>query len=123
MRTMTDRARALAFVLSEDGAGLSRDEVTIAAGSGILEPGTVLGIVTASKKHTAHKSGANTGEETAVAVLAYRTDASTEDARAVVISRVAQVKKPMLVFHASVNDAAKVAAALAQLAGKDIIAR
>lgn len=123
MRTMTDRPRDLAFVLSEDGAGLSRDEVTIAAGSGVLEAGTVLGVVTASKKHTAHKSGVNTGEETAAAVLAYRTDATTADARAVVISRIAQVKKPMLVFDASVNDATKVATALAQLASKDIIAR
>lgn len=123
MRTMTDRPRDLAFVLSEDGAGLSRDEVTIAAGSGVLEAGTVLGVVTASKKHTAHKSGTNTGEETAVAVLAYRTDATTADARAVVISRIAQVKKPMLVFDASVNDATKIATALGQLASKTIIAR
>lgn len=123
MRTMTDRPRNLAFVLSEDGAGLSRDEVTIAAGSGVLEAGTVLGIVTASKKHTTHKAGANTGEETATAILAYRTDASDEDARAVVISRVAQVKRPMLIFHSSVDTAAEIASALAQLAKNDIIAR
>lgn len=63
------------------------------------------------------------GSEIAKAVLAYGVDATSVDVEAVVIRRLAAVKKPMLVFDASVDDATKIATKLGQLAAQNIIAR
>lgn len=90
--------RALGFVLSEAEFDRSRDEITIASGEGVLEPGTVLGKITASGKFKASVDASEDGSETAAAVLAYRVDATSADAQAVAIVRAAQVKKPELVY-------------------------
>ncbi|TIL81576.1 MAG: head decoration protein [Mesorhizobium sp.] len=120
--------RALAFILSEqEGVGeISREVVTILSGAGVLDPGTVLGQVTASKKYIPSPNAqvvGREGAETASAILAYGVDATSADVEAVVIKRIAAVKKPMLIYDASVNDDTKKAAKLAQLAAVDIIAR
>ncbi|MEP1881769.1 MAG: head decoration protein, partial [Roseibium sp.] len=47
------------------------------------------------------------GAETATAVLAYGVDATSADADAVILSSDAEVKSPMLIYHVSVDDAAK----------------
>jgi len=122
----TEGPRALAFVLSEGNGSISRDTVTILSGSGVLDPGTVLGMVTASKKYTSSPNAevvGKEGAETARAVLAYGVDATAADVDAVVIARHAEVKIPMLIFDASVNDNTKKAAKRAQLAAADIISR
>jgi hypothetical protein len=124
--TKTQGPRALAFVLSEGNGMISREVVTIASGAGVLDPGTVLGQITASKKYIASPAAevvGKEGAETGSAVLAYGVDAGSADVEAVVIKRQAEVKTPMLVFDASVNDATKKAAKLAQLAAANIIAR
>jgi hypothetical protein len=124
--TKIEGARNLAFVLSEGNGKISRDVVTIKAGAGKLEPGTVLGEITADEKYVASPAAqveGSEGAETAKAILAYKVDATDEDVEAVVIARHAEVKEPMLVFDASVNDANKTAAKLAQLAAVSIIAR
>lgn len=122
----TEGPRNLAFVLSEGNGKISRDVVTIASGAGKLEPGTLLGVITASKKYTfspnAEVSGIE-GAEVAKAILAYGVDATSADVEAVVISRQAEVKDPMLIFHSSVDNANKRAAKLGQLAAVSIIAR
>lgn len=63
------------------------------------------------------------GAEAAKAILAYGVDATSADVKAVVIRRLAAVTKPLLVFDASVDDAAKIATKLGQLAAHNIIAR
>jgi hypothetical protein len=86
----------------------------------------VLGEITADEKYVASPAAqveGSEGAETAKAILAYKVDATDEDVEAVVIARHAEVKEPMLVFDASVNDANKTAAKLAQLAAVSIIAR
>lgn len=126
METFTENARPLAFLLSEANGLLSRDTVTIAAGAGKLEAGTVLGQVTASKKHVASPNAEVVdieGAEDAVAVLAYPVDATDADVEAVVVNTDAEVKEPMLIFHASVNDATKRNAKLTQLRSVGIKAR
>lgn len=126
METFTESARPLAFLLSEANGLLSRDTVTIASGAGKLEAGTALGQVTASKKYVAspHTEVAGIeGAETAVAVLAYPVDATAADVEAVVVNKDAEAKAPMLVFHASVNDATKRNAKLTQLRSVGIKAR
>lgn len=118
--------RALAFLLSEGNGQISREVVTIASGAGVLEPGTLLGQITASKKYSGSPNAlvvGKEGAETATAVLAYGVDATSADVEAVIIKRVAEVKTPMLVFDASVNDSTKRAAKLTQLAAATIIAR
>ncbi len=126
METKTEGPRSLAFVLSEGNGQISREVVTILSGSGVLEAGTVLGQVTASKKYTTAPNAevvGKEGAETARAVLAYKVDAALADAEAVVVARHAEVKEPMLIFDASVNDSTKRAAKLTQLAAATIIAR
>lgn len=126
MDTKTEGARDLAFVLSEGNGKISREVVTIKSGAGKLAPGTVLGAITADGKYVISADAVvvgSEGAETAVAVLAYGVDATSADVEAVVIRRFAEVKKPMLVFDASVNDATKTATKLGQLAAQNIIAR
>lgn len=118
--------RALAFVLSEGNGLISRDVVTIASGAGKLDPGTVLGQITANKKFVASPNASvegSEGAETAKAILAYGVDATDTDVEAVVVSRHAEVKDPMLVFHASVDNDTKRGTKLSQLATATIIAR
>lgn len=126
LETKTQGPRALAFVLSEGNGMISREIVTIASGAGKLDPGTVLGQVTASKKFVASPAAevvGKEGAETATAILAYGVNATSADVEAVIIKRHAELKEPMLVFDASVSDANKKAAKLAQLATATIIAR
>ncbi|MCF1744219.1 head decoration protein [Paradevosia shaoguanensis] len=118
--------RDLDFVLSEASGTRSYETVTIKAGAGKLKPGTVLGKITTGGKYIPSPDAevvGSEGAETAVAVLGYGTDATTDDTLAVVMKRDGEVKKPMLVFAASVNTDNKVAAKLAQLAAANIHAR
>lgn len=126
MDTKTESARDLAFVLSEGNGNISREVVIVAAGAGILKPGTVLGRITAGGKYwpsTNAEVEDYEGAETARAILAYGVDATDGDVTAVVIARLAEVKKPMLVFDASVDNGTKVTAKHTQLAAATIIAR
>ncbi|KPB01366.1 head decoration protein [Ahrensia marina] len=100
MSTMTERARDLEVVLSEANGYRSRDTITIAAGAGDLDAGTVLGQVSSSKEYVPADPDAVDGSEVAAAVLLYRTDASVNSAKAVALVRDAEVKKPVLIFGA-----------------------
>lgn len=127
MTFLTEKARSLAFVLSEADRTLSRDVVTIVSGAGILEAGTVLGKITATGKYTAAPAASTAGiegAETALAILAYGVDATAADVTGVVIvANHAEVKDPMLIFHSTVNDATKRNAKLTQLRAVGIKAR
>lgn len=118
--------RALAFLLSEASGKRSLDTLTIASGEGVLEPGTVLGEVTASGKYAASPNavvGGKEGAETASAILCYRVDATDADVEAVLITSDAEVKSPMLLFEATVDDTPKQLAKLEQLRAVGIKAR
>jgi len=122
----TESTRDLAFLLTEANGYLSRDTVTILAGSGKVKAGTVLGKITASGKFTpspAAQVAGKEGAETANAVLGYEVDATSEDVPAVIIANDAEVKRPMLIFDASVDDATKQTAKLSQLRAVNIKAR
>ncbi|MEJ8474462.1 head decoration protein [Roseibium algae] len=118
--------RALAFLLSEASGKRSLDTTTIASGEGVLEPGTVLGKVTGSEKYVASPNAevaGKEGAETASAILCYRVDATNADVEAVLVTADAEVKSPMLVFAASVNDTDKQQTKLKQLRAVGIKAR
>lgn len=117
---------ALAFLLSEASGKRSLDTLTIVSGEGVLEPGTVLGKVTASGKYAASPNaavGGKEGAEAASAILCYRVDATDADVEAVLVTSDAEVKSPMLLFEASVDDTPKELAKLEQLRAVGIKAR
>ncbi len=118
LETKTMGPRNLGFVLSEASGNRSYENATVVAGSGILKPGTVLGMVTASKKYTASPNAevvGKEGAETAVAILTYGVDATDADVDVAIFRRDGEVKKDFMVYDASVDDDAKVAAKIAQL--------
>lgn len=127
METKTLGPRRLGFVLSEGNRNISYGTVTIASGAGALEAGTVLGKITAGEKFTASPNAETVGiegAETATCVLADKVDATDADVVDVlVLERLAEVKKDMLVFHASVDDTTKIAVKHSQLAASNILAR
>ncbi|NTI27660.1 head decoration protein [Rhizobium rhizogenes] len=124
MQTFTEHPRQLAFLLTEAEGTLSRDVVTVLSGAGVLEAGTVLAKVTASGKYVKSVDTASDGSQTAIAVLARRVDATSADvADALIVANDAEVKDDMLIFDASVSDAAKRNTKLTQLRAVNIKAR
>lgn len=126
MNTATMGPRNLSFVLHEGNGKISYEVVTIAAGSGRVSPGTVLGAITANSKYVPSPAAVVAGQEgadTASAILAYGVDATDTDVEAVVLVRTAEVKRPMLLFHDTVNSPELQAEKIAQLATAYIIAR
>jgi hypothetical protein len=123
MTILTENPHAGAFLLSLDDTGnLSRDNVVIASGQGVLLPGTVLGKVTASGKYVLRDAAANDGSQTAAAILFDKTDATSADAKAVAVTRRAEVRISGLIWKSTDNAAAQ-AAGLASLAAAMIIGR
>lgn len=126
MDMKTEQARNLAFILTEANGNRSRDTVTIVSGEGKLEPGTVLGMVTISEKYVVSPNASVVGKEgaeDATAILAYGVDATSADVKAVVVSGDAEVKSPMLIYDASVDDAVKQTAKQTQLRSVGIKSR
>jgi hypothetical protein len=121
MPTLTEGPHAGGFLVWEALRDYCREVVTIAAGT--LEPGTVLGKITASGKYAAHDPAAADGSETAVAVLWDKVDASTGDAPAVALVRgPAIVNRHDLVFAGTPSEA-EIAAAHADLLAVGIVVR
>ncbi len=118
MENATMQTRNLAFLLSEAAGRRSRSIVTIASGSGKLVAGTVLGKVTATGEYVPAPDAVVVGKEgaeTAVAILAYGVDATSQAVEVTAIDRDAEAKLPMLSFDASVNDQIKTDAKVTQL--------
>ncbi len=67
MTTLVEGTHPGGFLVWECSSDYTRETITVAAGT--LEPGTVLGKITASGKYGAHDPAAIDGTETAVAVL------------------------------------------------------
>lgn len=117
------------FLICEANGQRSRDNIIIASGSGIIAPGSVLGMFTsgpnAGKYSLALNVAAdpNVGNQVAVAVALYGCDATSGDVGISAITRDAEVNGKTLTFHATVNDAAKRATKATQLASAGIIVR
>jgi hypothetical protein len=122
MVAKTDHLGAAAFIKYEQGGDLSRETLTIASGSGKLFAGTVLGQITVGGKYKPYDNNNSDGSETAKAILVYDVDATSADAAAVCIVRLAEVWKSRLVWAATVLDAEK-APAYTELATSMVIAR
>ena len=125
MPVLTEGPHAGGFLVWEAFRDYCRETVTITAGTPNpkLEPGTVLGKVTATAKFAAHNPAATDGTETAVAVLWDKADASAGDAPAVALVRgPAIVNRHDLVFAGSPSEA-EITAAHADLLEAGIVVR
>ena len=101
------------WLKSEEPNYASRSTGILAGGQGKLKSGTVLAKVGA-KFVVAAAAGAD-GSQTAVAILAFAADATSADVPIVVVDERATVSHNGLTWGPSINDAAKRAAAIAQL--------
>lgn len=121
MTTLVEGTHPGGFLVWEAFRDYTRETITVA--SGTLEPGTVLGKITASGKYAAHDPAAVDGTETAVAVLWAKADASAGDVPAVAIVRgPAIVNRHDLVFAGTPGEG-EIAAAHAALLAAGILVR
>ncbi len=129
MTVLTEGRHPGEFLLSEANGQRSRGQVTIAAGSGVIAAGAVLGRYTSGvhvgKYCLAPDAAADpdVGNQTAVAVALYGCDATAADRMIAVIQRDAEINGHILSYASSVDDAAKTAAKIAELATVGIIVR
>lgn len=89
---VTETIRSGEFLLSEGNGHISREEITVASGAGVLEAGQVLGQITASGKYIAYTPAATDGSEVAAGILYGRVDTTDADAKGVAVVRMAEVK-------------------------------
>ena len=121
MTTLIEGRHPGGFLVWEAFRDYTRETVTIAAGT--LEPGTVLGRITASGKYAAHDPAAVDGTETAVAVLWGKADASAGDASAVAVVRgPAVVNRHDLLFAGTLSEG-EIAAAHTALLAEGVLVR
>lgn len=121
MTVLTEGKRAADFIVSEANGARSRDVITIAQ-SAALQPGTVLGKITATAKYVALDPAANTGAETAAGILYAAADATGADVRQTAILRDAEVNGAELAWPDGITAGQKTAA-VADLAALGIIIR
>lgn len=128
---LTEGKRPGSFIMAEQaGAGaMSRETITIkggVGGAGIVEPGTVLGKITASGKYIPSPAAevvGSEGAEVAVAINIYGVDATDADVKVAAIVRLATVNGNELTYDASRNLDAEKLAARVDLAAENIIVR
>jgi Bacteriophage lambda head decoration protein D len=123
MTVLTQNLRQTAhYIVSEAHGYRSRDTGVIASGSGVVQPGAVLGKVTATGKYEPLAPGASDGTQTPAAILYEGCDATSQDVRRTLTVRDTEVQADVLVWAAGVTDLQKTAA-LAALAALGIVAR
>lgn len=93
---LTEKTRAGEFLISEMPGTISRDTVVIPAGAAI-EPGTLLGVVTASTKSVAYSNAASDGSQTVKSILYRGVPESTGDREGVVVNFGAEVAAAALI--------------------------
>jgi len=123
MPTLTEGRHAGGFLVWETFRDYCREIVTIATGTPPLEPGTVLGKITASGKYAAHNPAAADGTEAAVGVLWDKADASGGDASAVALVRGPAIVNRHDIVFAGTPSEAEITAAHADLLAVGIVVR
>lgn len=105
----TETARTGEFILSEANGARSRENITVAAGHD-MQPGTVLGIVSASGEYAPFDPSASDGTETAAGILHSYADSRDGAVKAVAVVRDAEVNQHLLIWPDDVTDAQRAAA-------------
>lgn len=123
MTVFTMGPRAAAFIASEANGTRSRDPILIAQGTGTVQPGTVLGRITASGQYVPLNLSASDGSEVAAGVL---FDAVARNASAAVrgvgVVRDAELDGFELIWPTGITDPQK-ATAIAQLELRGLVVR
>lgn len=114
MGTLTEGKTPGDWLMFEETNRYSRSTKTIGSGAD-LEPGTVLGEVTATKKLMACNPTASDGREIASAVLLNPAKAATADVKAVVVDDHAEVRRFGLTFGDGFTTSVQRDAAMEQL--------
>ena len=121
MPTLTETRHAGGFLVWEALRDYCRSTVILASGN--LQPGTILGKITASGKYAAHDPAASNGTQTAAAILWDSVDARGGDTNAVVLIRgPAIVNRHEIVWPDGATEA-QITAATTALAALGIILR
>ncbi len=95
-------------IVKDEGENrFSRDDDTLASGSGVVVIGTVLGKVTSSGKFTPLTPGASNGSQNAAAIILETADATSEDKTVVNLKRRAQVVLQALIWPDGITDTQK----------------
>ena len=123
MTMLTEGKPAGGFLVWEVLRDYTRETVTIASGAGKLEPGTVLGKITAGGKYTTLAPAATNGSQNAAGILWDTVDASTSDAPGVIMLRgPAIVNRHEIIWPEGATEA-QITAATSALATIGIILR
>ena len=125
MTILTEGRHAGGFLVWEAFRDFTREVITIATGGTypVLEPGTVLGKITATGKYAAHDPAAVDGTETAVAVLWGPADATLADATVVALARGPAVVNGKDLVFAGTPTALEITAAHTALATLGVLTR
>lgn len=121
--SLTEARRTGGFIVTESPGTISRDTVTVTVpASTTLQPGAVLGKITASGKYVPFDDTASDGRETAAGILYEKqvNDAlSAADVTAAIVNFGAEVREDDLVWESGADSAA----GLVDLAARYIKAR
>jgi len=121
MPTLTETPHAGGFLVWETLRDYCRSTVVLASGN--LQPGTILGKITASGKYAAHDPAASNGTQTAAAILWDSVDASGGDTNAVVLTRGPAIVNQYEITIPGTPTAPQIAAANAALLTLGILVR
>lgn len=117
MTVKTETPHAGAFLVSEPDTNISRKAGTLASGN--CQAGTVLGQLTSGGNYVPLLPGADTGAQTAAAILFAPVDATGGAKPCLVVHRLAAVNRAELVWPAGISPE-NAAAAIAALEAKNI---
>ena len=106
----TEGTRAGGYIADEVSPNLSRKQIVIASGAGVLLPGALLGEGSTSGKYKAFDPSADDGSDVAVGVLYDHVDATAADVDAVMSAALTAVNAAEIVWPAGTTDAQKLAA-------------
>ncbi|MEP3245109.1 MAG: head decoration protein [Sneathiella sp.] len=122
MAELVEGPRTGGFIVSEGNGAISREQVTLASGNGVLQPGTVLGKVTATSEFVPLDSVASDGSEVAAAILYAKKNTADEAQQATVVKTLAEVNGSLLIWPDGISDPQTIQA-LAELEAVFIITR
>lgn len=123
--TWVEPTHDLEHLISEDDlseARRCREEVIFASGNGTIEPGTIVGKITADGKYAPLDPGASDGSEAASGVIAGRAITTDADARGTITARDSVVNAFKVTWPDGITDPQK-DAAIAELAALGIMVR
>ncbi|WP_299377286.1 head decoration protein [uncultured Kiloniella sp.] len=110
------------FLISEGNGRISRDEIVVKDQTAVLQTATVIGQVAADDEYNQLTPGAADGSQVAAGILYRRTNVNGQSARALAITRKAEVNGLLLVWPDGITGPQKTQA-ISELEAAGIIIR